>query len=851
MSTVMQSVSPMDNTVVINEEAVKPILNRHFDQISEAQWSLLADGICDPGVATILTNMICEIIQTLSASAFSIALPMFEERLRRNDSQADITLALENLTTQMENSLSGTFAQVLHISPEKCESAEKLTELIEGEVLQKVTSAVSLAINSPTWQEGSAIFVPGSMSSTPSLSQMVNHASICLKSYMRKLKSSCLCCWWANRPESTTPTPEPEICASSPSKKSKTSAPSVILESSPSKKSKTSSLEVECESSQSAKSQNLEISVPSETYQSPQSMRSRVSVISVTQAVAEILDKWSAEAPDLTEEADSALQPPSPSLEACDAAFEIVSIISNNLHYVDGGDDGCNEKSSSSKHHFSLKLILKNVKDFFTSRAACSEDAASDNQKGRKQRFFKFARKQFKEMTTELETSLQKEDLDFIVPLSQSSGSSQSTLKREDGSAELEAVPESPRPKSEACIQPSRTPSVDVTQKLSSLQEASWIKSAFEKLFSILSLPKKSGPYAKKNLTKLARQLSTDLTDELYGDAMASGTGQLPLKQLSGSLSDPVIISLGERANSTRCGPSLQSKQAKIWDSVGKFFQQMCLWAEKEQSHQTSHSEKVSGALSDIEDLIQKVLTPTEEKNVSAPEALEASDSETSAPYCSTPVLPFNDLCDDDDGELKVTLEETNFRVDSVDMSLNVTPEDRRLFSPRPVSQLNDVTSSDKSGGGLESSDTSSCISERTANCIITALFMRLIMTAPRKTRRFTKTADIDKIIQRLSEVARGNIDISDSDVRKTRDNLTKITKAVIRDLTREFGSSERLLEASMATNSSSFDEAVIRYLKIHLDELYRPKRSAFARFFLRLGKALTKPFRCCTTVED
>ena len=830
MSPVKQSVSPMDNTVVINEEAVKPILNRHFDQISEAQWSLLADGICDPGVDTILTNMICEIIQTLSASALSIVLPMFQERLRRNDSQADISSALENLNTQMENSLSGTFAEVLHMSPENCESAEKLTELVEEEVLQKVTSAVSLAIISPAWQEGSAIFVPGSMSSTPSLSQMVSHAGICLKNYMSQLSSSCLCCLWAKSPESKTPTPEQEICELSQSTKSKISAPSA-----------------RCESSQSTKSK---ISVPSVTCESSKSTKSKISVLSVTQAVAGILEKWSSETPDMTEEADSALQPPSPSLDACDAALEIVSIISNNLHQVDGGDDGCNEKNSSSKHHFSLKLIIQNVKDFFTSRAALSKNTPSENRKGHKRRFFKFAMKQFKKMTTELKTLLQKDDPDFIVPLSQNAGSSQPSVKREDGSDEVfnlhGAVPESPRLRSEVCIQPRGTPFVSVAQKLSSILELDWIKFAFENLFNILYLPKKSGPHAKKNLTRLARQLSKDLTKELYGHVTAIGTEQLPLKQLKGSLSDPVIIRLGERASTAQLGSSLENKHVLIQDSVGKFLQQMYVWSEQEQSHQTSQSEKVSGALSDIEDLIQKVVTPTEVK---------ASDSETSTPYCSTPVLPFNDYCNDDDKELNMMtadceiLEENNFRAVSGDIPPKVTPESRLVFSPSPVvSQDNDFTSANKSDGGSESSDTSSCISERTANSIIMALLMRLIMSAPRKTRRFTKAADIDKVIQRLSEVARGNIDIADSDIRKTRNHMTNINKAVIRDLTREFGSSERLLEASMATNTSSFDEAVIKYLKIHLDELYRPKRSAVARFFIRLGKAFTRPFRCCTS---
>ena len=862
MSAEEQCGSPMDTTITVNPEAVKPIVNKHFDLISEVQWSLLAAGICDPEVEAILTDMLCEIIQTISASAVRIVLPMFQERLRSNASQDEINSALEYVNTQLGESLIGSFAEVLHVSPEKCESVDKLTELVEEEVSLKVASAVSLAINSPTLQQGSAIFVSGSMSSRESHCQMVRHVTKCLRGFMNKMTSSCLCCLCANSPESTAPTLESEILESPQSMKSKISVPSEGCESSERMTSKISVPSARCESPQSRKSKisvptercessesrKSKISVHSVTCESPQSVKSKVSVLSVTQAVAEILDKWSTATSDTQEQAGSVPQNPSPSLDACDAAFEIVRIISNNLHYSDSGDDECNEESSSSKHHFSLRLILSKVKEFFACRATLSKDTSDENPEERKCRFLKFSKKQFKKMSSELKMSLEKEDLAFGVPLSQDSGSSQLTLKKGDASDECFDLPgaasESPRPKSLAGIQTSMVPLINLQEKRPSSIEFDSIRGAVETLFDISNLPAESAPQTKESLRNLAKQLSKDLTNEIYGHVAAVGIDQIPSNPLRRSVSDPVIIRTGERVSPTLFYPSLESRYVMIEDSVGKFLQQMCLWVEKKQANRTSDSEKVSGALGDIRDLIQETVTPPKENNTTAPESLEASDSQSKTPSCSTPVAVFN-------GD---SVKDSPSRTPSRSTLDSLLDEDtlnyfrsRATNCPTPV-ELFRVDSS-KSVGGLsaEATGRSSRLSERTTNNIITALLMRLIITeAPKHVRRSTQKKDIETIIKRLSEVARENINIGDSDIRKTNNNMTKINKVVIRDLKKEFGSSELLLEASMAENNSAFDRAVIKHLKIHLDELYRPKRSAFARFFIKVGKALIKPFRCC-----
>ena len=885
----------MDTTITIKPGAVKPIVNKHFDQISEIQWSLLASGICEPEVELILTDMLCEIIQTIASSALSIVLPMFQERLRTNTSQDEINTALEYVNTQLGESLIDSFAEVLHVSPEKSESVDKLTELVEEEVSRKVATAVSLAINSPTIPESSSIFISGTMCCGTSLYQMVTHVIECLRRFMNKMTSSCMRCLRSNTPESETLTLESEMkssqrmkskisvlseqcessgtmtskvsvpsarcessqsriskisvpsatcessqsrtskisvplatCESSQSRTSKTSVPSARRESSQSRTSKTSVPSARRESSQSrtsktsvpsarsksSQSRTSKTSVPSVKCESPLSMKSKVSLLSVTQAVAEILDKWS------TEQVSSVSQGPSPSLDACDAAFEIVRIVSNDLHYSDRDDDS-DKKSSSSKHHFNLRLILNKVKEFFACRATLSKDTSDESPEERKCRFLKFSKKQFQKMESELKMSLEKEDLAFGVPLSQDSGSSQPTQKvASDESSDLPGADSgSPRPKSEAGIQTGMVPLISLQEKLPSSIEFDSIKSTVETLFDISTQPEKSKPQAKESLRSLAKQLSKDLTDKIYGHVAVVGIDQIPSNPLRRSVSDPIIVRLGERVSPTLFYPSLQSRHVIIEDSVGKFLQQMCHWVEKEQSNRTSHSEKVSGALGDIRDLIEETVTPPKD---AVPETLEACDSQTRTPSRSAPVT----LCSDDSVK------------DSQSRATSCSTLDSRLGDD----SLKSVT-----GLSPLAAHCSSRVSERTTNNIITALLMRLVMTeAPRQVRKSSQAKDIETIIERLSEVARENINISDSDVRKTRNNMTKINMAVIKDLKKEFGSCKMILEASMAENNPAFDRAVIKCLKTHLDDLYRPKRSAFTRFFIRVGKALTKPFRCC-----
>ena len=732
-----------DNTIIINPEAVKLIVNKHFNRISAAEWSLLAEGFCAPGVDTMLTDMLCEMTQTLSWSVISTVLPLFLSK----DSRRDWARTLDSLNMHLGDTLAGAYAEALHLPEDKCKSVERLTELIERQVSLKVKSALTLAVSSPTLPEEPAVFVSGSVPIT-SLRHMLALASLYLKRCVTKLRFKCLGC--CSLPNSSGCTAE-----------------------------------------------SLEPSVRREV---PQSLKSRVSVLSVTQEVASILGKWSSEMAEIREDSDSCSDTSSPSVHAYDAAFDIVGIISNDLHYSDHGHDESSESNRTSKPHFSMGLILKIVKGLFASEAGVN--AHESNKKQRKSRFLKFAKMQFEKMRSELERSTQKSEPGFTVPLSRPS---QATLKKEDSPSEdlnlPGADPKSPRPKSEA-----------VRKKLHSSLEFEEIKNVVEIMYKMLNLTRKPVEQQKivGKLDSMMRQFSKDLTDKLYDHLITSNNCDVPSAPTGRSTSEYVISTVRRTAN--QCCLSPEVIYAITEDLVGRFLQQILLWMDKEQTNLISFSEEVSGALSNIEDLITKTVTSEEENKVTAPQCPGATDRQPSTSCCSTPVEPFNDPADNDDETLRNTVDETS------------------------------VT---ENTGSSESS----LISERSTDNIIVPLVLRILTKAITKSKFSYQEADINTIIKRLSDKAEAEVRFDDGAPKKNRVNMRKVNKAVIKDLEKEFGSPKLILEAALASNDPSFDDAAVRYVKFHLDALNSPtpKKSGISRFFSRVGEAVSKAFRCCT----
>ncbi|XP_071322867.1 uncharacterized protein [Trachinotus anak] len=826
----------MDNSTVVTPEALLPVVNKYFERFSAVQWNMLSAGIQDSATTAALTDLCTEVIQILCTIVLRVVKPMLEDSSHQRESQADINIFLENLNTNVGDSLSRSFALALDVPQEKYDSAEQLTALVEEEVSQKVNSIVSAAINSPVWPSQPAVFVSGSVSNIRSLGQMVSHASKCLRRYLDRLKFQCLGeCW------------QPKITESS-SYKSSESTPEV-----------------------------LEIEEP-EKCETPQSVKSKISVPSATKAVTDIFLKWSSKTSDMEEEGDDSPRSDI-SLDAQDAASDIVQVIKEDLHY----DNleyvaGCSEKSISPTPHFDMRLIFNKVREFFASQARPSDDTTDSIQIYHKQRFSRFAQEQYVKMVAELKSKFRTRRLEFLVRLKQGARSPQLTLT-EDECLMPGAVPESPRPTPETPSPTSMVSEVSMRTKRSTVNSEA-IKTDVDRLFHKLHQPEH--PAASKTLENIKasgeiRKFSKELVDKLYEHLMAGLTDQIPVVSTDRCLSDSVIPELTRKA--TRSPFSPEVLYAITEDSVEKFLQKVLLWIDKEPSEKTNYSEEVSGALTDIQDVITKMLSTPEEEDIMRLESPEARDQQIPTPsYLSQTPPPEAapsesvredglNVCDHADGRELTSPklapgESPDKRSEPPAVSSpshegrpptpDGCPPSPERCPPTPEGcPPSPVLTPEELGQGLlaESTDSSSSTSDEMTNYLMTALLLRLLTKVPSKTDGSQQPVDIDAITKRLSEAAQDQVNICGSSFGKSKDKLRKINKALTKDLHTEFGSPENLLEAATASDDTSFDDALVRYLEIHLNAVLSPpkkKKSKVARFFSSVGKALIKPFTWC-----
>ncbi|XP_059208608.1 uncharacterized protein LOC131987763 [Centropristis striata] len=750
--------SEMTHTIVVTPESVLPIVNRYFERISETQWSLLAAETLDSGTQAILSDMMAEIVQSVSAAILKMILSMFQD----NTSPNDILTYLENVQPLLGDSLSDSFASALQVTQEQCESAEELTEMVESEVAAKVNSALSVVSNTSVWPSKPAIFVSGSFSNTASLHDMVIHAVKCLKRLLGKVSSQCLGLFRREKVseyflERSSESPIPML---------------VIAE--------------------------------AERCDSAQSVKSRISVPSATQAVTDILLRWSGKTPEMEQEEENV----SASLDAHFAAADIVRTINKDLYYTDDGPSPCgSEKSTSMKPHFNMGLIINKVKDFFQS----SEVEIS--QKVKSSSFLKFAQQQFEKMKTELRATFTEEDQYSLVTLQSYPGSPRPRSTQDAGidqtcDESLPGVPQSPRCQSdpETYKRPLRT----VTKQQSSEMDFETIKGDVDCLFNNLIQQENSSAGDRKTVgiaSSEVRKFSKELTDKMYEQMMIGLRYRIPSVQTGRCLSDSVISVVRRKVDYSGYNYSPDILYAITEDTVGKYLQQVLLWLVK-LSEEACHSDQVSGAVNDINDLVTRMMTPTPEENQSKEEASpEAICGQTTTPLGSSeakrPELSSQ-------RSLGLAKQTKDTRVNPK------SPHSQKLgwFGARSQRFRRHVDSRVLILRKMKSKNTSS-----TARNCITALLDRILMKAPWKSRTSVAMADIKTVVKRLSE----QLENLPCYVKLTQEDLEEFNRAVMKDLENEFGSQGEILKAATASDDRSFDEAVLSSLEIRLNSLQGP----------------------------
>lgn len=179
------STSQMENKIHVSAETLQPIVAKHFDQISKAQWNTLAAGDQDSQVEQTIADMFTEMVQSATATVLRTITAANPAQTHQDDG------SVEKISVEFGDSINVSFAVTLQLPVEKCESVAELTELVEKVVSEKVISLVSGAAGTPVWLEEPTVLVSSSMSSSWSLHKMVNYSKICLRKYLERMKSQC------------------------------------------------------------------------------------------------------------------------------------------------------------------------------------------------------------------------------------------------------------------------------------------------------------------------------------------------------------------------------------------------------------------------------------------------------------------------------------------------------------------------------------------------------------------------------------------------------------------------------------------------------------------------------------
>ena len=123
----------------------------------------------------------------------------------------------------------------------------------------------------------------------------------------------------------------------------------------------------------------------------------------------------------------------------------------------------------------------------------------------------------------------------------------------------------------------------------------------------------------------------------------------------------------------------------------------------------------------------------------------------------------------------------------------------------------------------------------------ISAVLLKAISKSLGNARELITIKTLQSVLNRLAELPLGDISVSAD---KITTNMEKISRSMVKDLQRIFGSADKLLKAAMTADDPFFDHAVEMILKI----MACPDcmKSAAASSFSAVGKYFLKPFKMC-----
>ncbi|XP_061693522.1 uncharacterized protein LOC133509954 [Syngnathoides biaculeatus] len=173
----------------IKAEVILPMVQKYFERILPAQWSMLAAGTIDSATQVILADMCTDITQKLCADTIRVIIPEFKQRIQSADKK--------RMKLKVEGGLSTAFASALGVPEQPSKSSQKLDSLFKREISQRVNHTLSAATSTDS-QLLPLIYIPGTFTKIEVLAKMVLLACGALKVYLSKMAVYTKCfrpCW--------------------------------------------------------------------------------------------------------------------------------------------------------------------------------------------------------------------------------------------------------------------------------------------------------------------------------------------------------------------------------------------------------------------------------------------------------------------------------------------------------------------------------------------------------------------------------------------------------------------------------------------------------------------------------
>ncbi|XP_019211930.1 uncharacterized protein LOC109200771 [Oreochromis niloticus] len=488
--------------------------------------------------------------------------------------------------------------------------------------------------------------------------------------------------------------------------------------------------------------------LPSSFSSSVESLESKLSEMGTIKEISMDLMRWSTDREISKDDEDCHMMLHDED-DADKAAADIVNVLIANIQYPDTEDITLSEKCSSPKPAFDVDLVIKKVKDFF---ASCALIIKPDEVK---QHFFRFAKKEFEKMNSELKDQVKKSKgyLTFH--------------RQQANSAESESADSRKSVHMNPSEVPRKSPTLETTVKSSSPLKFRTVMPVMDKLFSKLTQA------GHLDLTsKEIEMFSRELTDKVYDHV--ESTYPAPTMQMGKSLSESDMSKTSQGECNVPSAPKVP--YVLVEDSVERFLQNLLFWLENETLTQTIINDKISGAVEDI----VRVLTSSKEEVMIGPDAGETSD--------------------------RLFISQSSPVTDLTNQPVCVSAE-----HPDLVSNTSENPEEERSETLV------SLYAKLIANQFSTLLATRIAQKLHKNTRNLLDPGKLDLVINHLTELVLSEVRCTKS-LEILKNNRVKLVKATAEGLIKEFGSPDKFFNV-MISEESSFDGTILKHLAMNLSD--------------------------------